>query len=87
VLGLVGTQAWLVPEIRYPKQLIADGFVGEVLSTTLIARGGGWSGVIPEKKSHAFLLDNADGATMLTIPVGHALAGLRAVPGDVEKAS
>jgi predicted dehydrogenase len=87
VLGVVGTQACLAPETLYLKQLIADGFVGEVLSTTLIARGGGWGGVIPEKKSHAYLLDNTNGATMLTIPVGHALAGLRAVLGDVEKVS
>ena len=87
VLGVVGTQACLAPEILYLKQLIADGFVGEVLSTTLIARGGGWGGVIPEKKSHAYLLDRTNGATMLTVPVGHALAGLRAVLGDVEKAS
>jgi predicted dehydrogenase len=37
VLGVIGTQACLAPEILYLKQLIADGFVGEVLSTTLIA--------------------------------------------------
>jgi predicted dehydrogenase len=86
VLGVVGTQACLAPEILYLKQLIAEGFVGEVLSTTLIARGGGWGGAIPEKKN-AYLLDNTNGATMLTIPVGHALAGLRAVLGDVEKVS
>jgi predicted dehydrogenase len=41
VLGVVGTQACVAPEIQHLKQLIADGFVGEVLSTTLIARGGG----------------------------------------------
>jgi len=40
-----------------------------------------------EKKSHAYLLDNTNGATMLTIPVGHALAGLQAVLGDVEEVS
>jgi predicted dehydrogenase len=87
VLGVVGMQACLAPEILYLKQLIADGFVGEVLSTTLIARGGGWGGVIPEKKNHVYLLDNTNGATMLTVPVGHALAGLQAVLGDVEKVS
>jgi predicted dehydrogenase len=87
VLGVVGTQACLSREILYMKQLIADGFVGEVLSTTLIARGGGWGGVIPERKSQAYLLDNTNGATMLTIPVGHALAGLQAVLGDIEKVS
>ena len=42
VLGVIGTQACVAPEIQYVKQLIVDGFVGEVLSTTLVARGGGW---------------------------------------------
>src|SRR5215471_9397347 len=46
VLGVVGTQARVAPEIEYLKHLIADGFVGEVLSTTLVARGRGWGGVI-----------------------------------------
>jgi len=69
-LGVIGTQARVAPEIEYLKQLIADGFVGEVLSTTLIARGGGWGGVIPQQKDNAYLLDKAGGATMLTIPVG-----------------
>ncbi len=76
VLGVIGTQAPVAPEIEYLKQLIADGFVGEVLSTTLIVRGGGWGGVIPQKRDNAYLLDKAGGATMLTIPVGHTLAAL-----------
>ena len=36
VLGVVGTQARVSPEIEYLKQLITDGFVGEVLSTATI---------------------------------------------------
>jgi predicted dehydrogenase len=87
VLGVVGTQACVAPEIQHLKQLIADGFVGEVLSTTLIARGGGWGGLIPEKKNNAYLLDRANGATMLTIPVGHTLAAIRDVLGEVAEVS
>ena len=87
VLGVVGTQALLAPEIEYLKHLIADGFVGEVLSTTLVARGGAWGGSIPEKKTGAYLLDRANGATMLTIPVGHTLAALRDVLGEVADVS
>ncbi|CAH1662393.1 MULTISPECIES: Gfo/Idh/MocA family oxidoreductase [unclassified Chelatococcus] len=83
VLGVVGTQARVAPEIAYLRQLIADGFVGEVLSTTLIARAGGWGASIPQKKTGAYLLDRANGATMLTIPLGHTLAALRDVLGDV----
>jgi predicted dehydrogenase len=87
LLGVVGTQACAAPEIEYLKHLIADGFVGEVLSTTLVGRGGGWGGSITDKKSSAYLLDKANGATMLSIPVGHTLAALRNVLGDVAKVS
>ncbi|AZO66806.1 Gfo/Idh/MocA family oxidoreductase [Mesorhizobium mediterraneum] len=87
VLGVVGTQARVAPEIEYLRHLIADGFVGEVLSTTLVARGGGWGGSISEKKIYAYLLDRANGATMLTIPVGHTLAALRDVLGEVAEVS
>jgi predicted dehydrogenase len=87
VLGVVGTQARVAPEIEYLRQLIADGFVGEVLSTTLVARGGAWGGSIAEKRTDAYLLDRANGATMLTIPLGHTLAALRDVLGEVADVS
>jgi predicted dehydrogenase len=89
VLGVVGTQAPLAPEIEYLRQLIADGFVGDVLSTTLVARGGALQGggAIPDKKIHAYLLDHANGATILTIPVGHTLAALTSVLGEVAEVS
>jgi predicted dehydrogenase len=87
VLGVVGTQARVAPEIEYLRHLIGDGFVGEVLSTTLVARGRGWGGSIDEQKVSAYLLDRANGATMLTIPVGHTLAALRDVLGEVAEVS
>jgi predicted dehydrogenase len=89
VLGVVGTQARVAPEIEYLRRLIADGFVGEVLSTTLVARGGALQGggSIPDKKIWAYLLDRANGATMLTIPVGHTLAALKEVLGEVAEIS
>ena len=85
VLGVVGTQARVAPEIEYLRHLIAEGFVGEVLSTTLVARGGALpgGGTIPDKKTYAYLLDRANGATLLTIPVGHTLAALKEVLGEV----
>jgi predicted dehydrogenase len=89
VLGVVGTQAPFAPEIAYLKHLIANGFVGEVLSTTLVAWGGALQGggTIPDKKTYAYLLDRANGATMLTIPVGHTLAALASVLGEVAEIS
>ena len=89
VLGVVGTQAPFAPEIAYLKHLIADGFVGDVLSTTLVARGGAvqGSGTIPDQKIYGYLLDRSNGATLLTIPVGHTLAALRDVFGEIAEVS
>lgn len=87
VLGVIGTQARVAPQVQYLKQLILDGYIGDVLSTTLIARGGQWGGVVPDKANGAYLLDNAEGATMLTIPVGHTLAGLQEALGDITQLS
>ena len=89
VLGVVGTQARVAPEIEYLRYLIADGFVGDVLSTTLVARGGALQGggTIPRKKTWAYLLDRSNGATLLTIPVGHTLAALTDVLGEVVQLS
>jgi predicted dehydrogenase len=84
---VVGTQARVAPEIEYLRQLLAEGYVGEVLSATIVARGGGWGGFIQEKKTNAYLLDRANGATMLTIPLGHTLAALRDVLGEVAEVS
>lgn len=89
VLGIAGTQARLAPEIEHVRELIADGFAGDVLSTTVVARGGALQGggSIPDKKTWAYLLDRSNGATLLTIPVGHTLAALRDVFGDVAEVS
>lgn len=85
VLGVVGTQAPLAPEIAYARQLIAEGFVGDVLSTTLVGWGGALQGggTIPDKRTYGYLLDRANGASLLTIPVGHTLAALTSVLGEL----
>lgn len=89
IVGVVGTQAPFALEIQYLKQLIADGFVGQVLSTSIVAWGGPLQGggTIPDRKTYGYLLDRANGATMLTIPVGHTLAALTNVLGRVAAVS
>ena len=87
VLAVVGTQARVAPEVLYLRQLIADGFVGEVLSTTLTAHGRAWGATLDHKATGAYLLDRANGATMLTIPMGHTLAALRDALGDISELS
>ncbi len=69
LLGFVGLQARCSPVVNQVKALIADGFVGEVLSSSVVASGRGWgASVIP---ASVYLLDETNGATMLTIPAGH----------------
>ncbi|MCP3736131.1 Gfo/Idh/MocA family oxidoreductase [Sphingomonas sp. RP10(2022)] len=89
IIGVVGTQAPFAPEIQYLKHLIADGFVGDVVSTTIVAWGGALQGggTIPDKKTYGYLLDRANGATLLTIPVGHTLSALTSVLGAVNAIS
>ena len=85
IVGVVGTQARVAPEILYLRQLVADGYLGELLSTTLIG-----SGLIlgPTVEAHnAYLLDRTNGANMLTIPVGHTLAALQDVLGPIAEVS
>lgn len=85
VLGVVGTQAQFAPEIAYLSKLIADGFVGKVLSSTLIGSGMTWGPKVEAR--NAYLLDRDNGATMLTIPFGHTMAAVRTVLGDVVELS
>ncbi|BCB74758.1 Gfo/Idh/MocA family oxidoreductase [Phytohabitans flavus] len=77
----VGLQARSAPALRYLRDLIADGYVGEVLSTTLIAAHGGFDGTY--NSSTRYLLDAANGATLLSIPFGHAIDALTMVLGEI----
>lgn len=86
LLGVCGTQAQASPEIEYAAKLVKDGYVGKVLSTTIVGRGRGWGDNVPLKVT-AYVLDRKFGATMLTIPVGHTLAALRDVLGNVAELS
>lgn len=79
VVAAIGTQMRVAPEVQYLRQLIADGYVGEVISTSLIGSGGQWGG--ETDAAHAYLYDRKNGATMLSIPLAHTLAGMREVLG------
>jgi predicted dehydrogenase len=82
VLGVAGTQARVAPEILYVRQLLAEGYVGRVLSATITARGRSWGAVHDDAQNRGYLLESKNGATMLTIPMGHTLAAVRDVLGD-----
>lgn len=60
----VGLRARSAPAVRYLRDLIAQGYVGEVLSTGIIASGRVW-GETTNSRSR-YLLDRGNGATMLS---------------------
>lgn len=74
VRTVIGLQARSAPQIRLARDLIADGYIGEVLGTTLVGSGVAWG---PQTdRAHAYTFDAASGATTLTVPGMHALDAL-----------
>src|SRR5260370_490282 len=66
----VGLQARQAPAIEFVQKLLRDGYVGEVLSTTMVGLS------VPGEvvgQPNAYMLDKANGANVLTIAVGHSL--------------
>jgi predicted dehydrogenase len=72
VRTFVGLQAVSLPETRYLKQVIAEGLIGEVLATSVLGSGMSWGATA--RHANQYVLDPANGATLLTIPFGHMLA-------------
>ncbi len=85
VLAVAGLQARSAPSVAYVRDLITQGYVGEVLSTTLIGSGMGWGPTV--EPYNAYLNDKKNGATMLSIAVGHAADALCHCLGEVRELS
>src|SRR5712675_3112410 len=79
VRTVVGLQARQAPAIEFVQQLLRDGYVGEVLSTTMV--GVSIAGDILVQP-HAYMLDKTNGANLLTVPFGHSLDILSYVLGE-----
>src|SRR5437660_1383194 len=79
VRTVVGLQARQAPAIEFVQQLLRDGYVGEVLSTTMVGLS------IPGDvvgQPNAYMLDKTNGANLLTVPFGHSLDLLNYVLGE-----
>src|SRR5216110_3868045 len=85
VLAVVGLQARSAPAVAYVRDLIKQGYVGEVLSTTLVGSGLGWGPTV--EPFNAYLNDKRNGATMLSIALGHAADALCHCLGEVRELS
>src|ERR1700704_3775119 len=76
---VVGLQARQAPAIEFVQKLLLDGYVGEVLSTTMVGLS------IPGDvvgQPNAYMLDKNNGANLLTVPFGHSLDILNYVLGE-----
>lgn len=82
---MVGLQARFAPQIRHVQKLVGEGYVGRVLSTTLIGSGLVWGPVIDS--ANAYTMDRSNGATMLSIPMGHSLDAVCACLGEISSLS
>src|SRR5213594_3079585 len=85
VLAVAGLQARFAPSVAYVRDLIEQGYVGDVLSTTLIGSGMGWGPTV--EPYNAYLNDRKHGATMLSIPLGHTADALCHCLGEVRQLS
>jgi predicted dehydrogenase len=85
VLAVAGLQARSAPSVAYVHDLIKQGYVGEVLSTTLIGSGMGWGPTV--EPFNAYLNNKKNGATMLSIALGHAADALCHCLGEVRDLS
>lgn len=81
----VGLQARASPVIAYARELLAQGYVGEVLSSTLVADAINWGADVLD--CYAYLLERRNGATMLSIPFGHTLDAFCHVLGEFTELS
>jgi predicted dehydrogenase len=79
VRTVVGLQARQAPAIEFIRELLRDGYVGEVLSTTMIGVSIRGDVVV---QPNVYMLDRNDGANLLTVAAGHSLDTLNHVLGE-----
>jgi predicted dehydrogenase len=75
----VGLQARSGPTFKFLRKLIADGYVGKVLSTSLIGSGMGMPVL---DRSTAYSADERNHANLFSIPFGHAIDAVNQVLGN-----
>src|SRR5712691_4837832 len=68
----VGLQGQMSPAINYARDLVADGYVGRVLTATMIGVAPNWGASI----DRSYQADRANGANLMTITGGHQIDAL-----------
>ncbi|WP_345763458.1 Gfo/Idh/MocA family protein [Diaminobutyricibacter sp. McL0608] len=76
-------QARSSPALVYLRDLIREGYVGDVISTGIVAAGGNWGGTVDNTR--LYQLDPESGFSMLSGPIGHTLDALVFVLGELSE--
>jgi len=71
VHAVVGLQSRAMPEINFIRDLLRNGYVGEILSTSLI--GSGIIGGATISEQFAYTLNPKNGAGMINVAFAHAI--------------
>ncbi|WP_243834206.1 Gfo/Idh/MocA family protein [Aeromicrobium chenweiae] len=77
----VGLQGRSTPTFRWLAELVAQGYVGDVLSASVLSTAIEWG--TPVSDSMLYTLDRTQGATMLGIAFGHAIDPALMVVGEL----
>ena len=77
---MVGLQRRASPAYLYLRELVKDGYVGQVLSVSMVHMG---SGVLTRTSDRTWQRDVTLGANTLTITFGHAMDALCMVAGEL----
>lgn len=81
---LVGLQGRSDPAIEYARELVAEGYIGEVLSASLTSVG---QAIIERGPGRIWQADRAAGANTLTIQGGHAIDDMCYILGEFTSVS
>ena len=79
----VGLQGQWSPTINYVRDLVADGYVGKVLTASLLGCAPNWGATL----DRAYQADFANGANMMTITGGHQIDALCHCLGEFREVS
>src|SRR5437868_8522005 len=80
---VVGLQGQMSPAINYAKDLVAEGYLGRVLTATMIGCAPNWGKTI----DRAYQADVHNGANLMTITGGHQIDALCYCLGEFRELS
>ena len=83
--NMVGLQARFSPPLLHMKELLAEGYVGRVMTFTLTMLGAG--AFAPRSSAAAFQGRRESGAGTLSVSMGHSVDGFTWLLGDLAEVS